>query len=127
MSCCYPGHSPSQQQAHSANKYKKGEQILEYGKETLLDFSAGFLFIITAHTKHALGLPWITNTVHVCFSKASNCRRVCIDFIVLLDCADLTDEPTLRLQSLRGHIKAYCAVVDGTQKWEAKDFRLSLR
>lgn len=42
--------------------------------------------------------------------------RVCTDFVILLDCAGLTGECTLRLQSLRGDRKGYCAVVDGTQK-----------
>lgn len=63
-------------------------------------------------------MPWITNIVHVYFSNGSNCKRVCTDFIILLDCADLTDECIFRLQSLRGDIKAYCAVVDGNASEE---------
>lgn len=42
--------------------------------------------------------------------------RVCTDFVILLDCAGLAGECTLRLQSLRGDRKGYCAVVDGTHK-----------
>lgn len=50
-----------------------------------------------------------------------------MDFTVLLDCADLMDGRTLSLQSLGGDTKANCAVVDGTQKWKAKDFRINLQ
>lgn len=87
---------------------------MEDDKETLLDFSAGLLFIITAHTKHALGLPWITNTVHVYFSNASNRKRISTDFIILPDCADLRDECTLRLLSLRYESILCCS------RWDTK-------
>lgn len=48
---------------------KKRKQILEGDKETPLHFGAGFLRIITALTKHTLGLSWMTNTVLMYFPR----------------------------------------------------------
>lgn len=80
---------------------------MEQDKETSMDFSAGFLFKTTAHIKHTLWLPWITNTVHVYFFK---CKQI------LLHCADLTNECTLRLQILGGDTETLFATADGTPK-----------